>query len=70
MNINTNKLVSIRNAAKELGISRMTLYRWISDKKIQAVSIDGRFYFERRVLTNAIENPFAKTKMNKREVKK
>lgn len=34
--------VSVRDAAKSIGVSRATLYNWMNEGKIDAVRVGGR----------------------------
>lgn len=51
-------LLTFNTAIKELGISRITLYRWIESKKIQTVDIDGKKFIDSRILTEIKNNAF------------
>ncbi len=42
---------SISEAAQALDVSRQTIYRWISDKKIQSEKIGGVVLIEKRAVT-------------------
>lgn len=37
----TDDLVGVQKAAKQLGITRMTLYRWIDAKKVVSIKLGG-----------------------------
>lgn len=39
-----NGLLKVSDAAQRLGVSAMTLKRWIAANKIKAKKISGRFY--------------------------
>lgn len=39
--VTTNDLYTVGNAAKLLGVTRMTVYRWINDKKVLSVELGG-----------------------------
>ena len=41
VNFETNDLLSMSDAAKALGVTRITLYRWIDSGKIETVSFGG-----------------------------
>ena len=47
----TNDLMSVRDAATALGRPRMTIYRWITQRKLVAVKLGGAYY----VLTSEVE---------------
>lgn len=39
--VNTSDLVSVRDAAKELGRPRVTIYRWVDAGKIIGIKLGG-----------------------------
>jgi len=47
----TNDLMSVQDAATALGRPRMTVYRWIAQRKLVAVKLGGMYY----VLTSEVE---------------
>jgi len=50
MNIEPNHLVTVLQAAKELGISRIAVYQAIEEGRLEAVEILGKLGIERRAL--------------------
>jgi len=42
--VKATDVMSVTSAAKSLGISRITVYRWINSKKIIPVSFGGTYY--------------------------
>lgn len=50
----TNELVSIGNAAQQLGVTRPTIYRWMDDRSLSYVRDDmsGRTFVVRRDIEN------------------
>jgi excisionase family DNA binding protein len=39
--VDTTKLLTVARAARELGLSRRTLYRWVEAKEIKSHEVDG-----------------------------
>jgi len=62
--INRSKLVSIGNAARQLGISIDTLRRWDKKGKLVAIRVTktGRRYYKQSDLDFLLEKPFAAAK--------
>lgn len=48
-------LMNVDQAAKYLGISRFTLYRWSSDRKIERIKLGSRLMFSKEYLQKFIE---------------
>ena len=57
MRVRTDDLVSVANAAGELGRPRITIYRWVERGKIHAVKLGGIIFIPKseiqRVKANA-----------------
>lgn len=52
--IQTKEYLSIKETCLLLGISRMSLYRYIKNKTIEPSSIGGRIIIKKQVITNLI----------------
>lgn len=48
-------LMNVDQAAKYLGISKNTLYRWSSDRKLEKIKIGSRLMFSESFLQRFIE---------------
>jgi excisionase family DNA binding protein len=40
------KLISSKQVAEELGVSRWTVYRWVRQKRVPFLKVQGRLRFE------------------------
>lgn len=48
-------LMNVDQAAKYLGISKNTLYRWSSDRKLEKIKLGSRLFFSEIFLQKFIE---------------
>lgn len=51
----TNRLLTVEQAAAYLGLSKLTMYDWISQRKIEFVKIGRLVKFDQRVLDKWID---------------
>lgn len=47
--------ISVFEASKKYGISKMTVYRYIKEKKIVGKQIFGKYYIEEQSIINLFE---------------
>ena len=63
----TPEVMDIRGAARYLGISRETLYKYVSGEKVPAFKLGNRWRFKKTVLDGWMEKQSARLPQNSRK---
>lgn len=55
MRIDTEKLLTVRNFAKEYGVSRQRLYKKIEEGRLSIIEIDGVKFLNKNKLSKSVD---------------